>query len=78
MSKERRGPSTVIIHKTGCVSYFSATRRVLTTTLPENIPTTDLNGMSANDQDRLRARFGRKRTGSGWHLMSAQEKREAR
>lgn len=73
-----RSSSTIVIHKYGTVTYWSATRRAMTTALPENIDHLDLVKMSARDQQRLVNRFGRRKAGSGWCLMSAAELLESR
>lgn len=70
-----RQSSTVTIHKTGLVTYYSHLRRVVTTCLPEHVDPVDLSRMNPRDRDRLVSRFGTTRNGSAgppWLMSAAQ------
>lgn len=70
-----RQSSTVTIHKTGLVTYYSQLRRVITTCEPQYVDPADLARMSARDRDRLVSRFGTTRNGSAgppWLMSAAQ------
>ena len=67
----RRGTTTVTIHRTGIVTFWSSLHKVMTSCEPENIDPVDLRKMGAPDRDRLVKRFGL--TKQGW-LRSRQER----
>lgn len=72
---QRRGTSTVVIHKDGTVTFWSTMMRRLRRFPPECISEIDLRKLSRNDYDRLRNKFGLTKSETGWRLSSKAEQK---